>query len=119
MSDLIPPTKETVDRISKLFERVEPPGVVGVNFNTQVGYDAHATAVANIQHLESEPTKAIADFGVFGIIVLMNAKFRELERLMSKRRRKAQDEQIRKALRDISNYALVAQLVEGGKWPKG
>lgn len=74
-------------------------------------------AVANIKHLETESTKQLSDFGVFGIIVLMNAKFRQLEALMSKRRRKAQDEQVHKALRDISNYALVAQLVEGGKWP--
>lgn len=90
---------------------------IGSLFKTRIANDAFSIAASNIHQLDTNHLGGAADFGVFGIIVLMNARFRELETLMSKRRRRKQDVAVANALRDIVNLALVAQLIEGGKWP--
>lgn len=59
----------------------------------------------------------ISGFGTFGVIVRMNDKFERLKTLMSKKRRKPQNESVMDSLRDISNYANIAILLETNHWP--
>lgn len=59
----------------------------------------------------------ISGFGTFGIVVRMNDKFERLKTLFGKKRRKPQNESVMDSLRDISNYANIAILVETKKWP--
>lgn len=61
----------------------------------------------------------ISGFGTFGVVVRMNDKFERIKNLFnSGRRRRAINESIRDSFRDISNYAIIAYMVETGKWPK-
>ena len=62
-------------------------------------------------------SRNISGFGTFGIIVRMNDKFERLKTLLGKKRRKPQNESIMDSLRDISNYANIAIMVETNKWP--
>jgi hypothetical protein len=49
----------------------------------------------------------------------MNDKFRRLQQLYTgNKRRKPRNESIRDTFVDISNYAIIALLVDSGKWPK-
>lgn len=60
----------------------------------------------------------ISGFGTFGVVVRMNDKFERLKTLFGKgRRKRATNESIIDTLRDISNYATIALMVERGEWP--
>ena len=59
----------------------------------------------------------ISGFGAFGVVVRMNDKFERLKTLMGRKRRRPQNESIMDSLRDISNYANIAILLETNKWP--
>jgi hypothetical protein len=61
--------------------------------------------------------KNISGFGMFGIVVRMNDKFERIKHLFNNRRKKATNESIRDSLRDISNYAVIAIMLDTGKWP--
>jgi hypothetical protein len=60
--------------------------------------------------------KNIIGFGVFGIIVRMNDKFERMKNLFMKKR-KPRNESMKDALRDIANYAMIATMVDTGRWP--
>ena len=62
----------------------------------------------------------IPGYGTFGVVVRMNDKFQRLKTLFGdgKKRRKPKNESIRDTLQDVSVYAIIALLVEEGKWPK-
>ena len=60
----------------------------------------------------------ISDFGTFGVVVRMNDKFRRLKTLFNKRRKRPVNESIEDSFRDISNYAIIALMLEKNLWPK-
>jgi len=69
------------------------------------------------KHTDYGPTN-ISGFGTFGVIVRMNDKHERLKTLFAKKkRRKAVNESVEDTLRDISNYAIIACIVEKGEWP--
>jgi hypothetical protein len=60
----------------------------------------------------------ISGFGTFGVLVRMNDKMERLKTLFgSGRKKKAQNESIVDTLRDVSNYPIIALLIELGRWP--
>lgn len=60
----------------------------------------------------------IAEFGSFGCIVRMSDKHKRLKQLYNNgKRRKVQCETIEDTFRDISNYSIIATMVEQSKWP--
>lgn len=62
--------------------------------------------------------KNISSFGTFGVMVRMNDKMERLKTLFGTGKRKAaKNESIQDSLRDISNYAIIALLIELDRWP--
>ena len=62
--------------------------------------------------------KNISGFGTFGVLVRMNDKFERIKHLYNKgKRRKAENESIEDTMRDIANYAVIALMLELGRWP--
>jgi len=59
----------------------------------------------------------ISRHGVHGIVIRMWDKMERLSNLFTNKRRKATNESIRDSFRDISNYAIIAIMVDSGKWP--
>jgi hypothetical protein len=59
----------------------------------------------------------IIGFGLLGILVRMNDKFERLKTLMGKKKGKVQNESIRDTFQDISNYAIIATMVDTKRWP--
>jgi hypothetical protein len=60
----------------------------------------------------------IAAFGTFGVTVRMNDKMERLKTLFNKgRRKRAINESIIDTFRDISNYAIIALMLELERWP--
>lgn len=55
--------------------------------------------------------------GIFGCILRASDKFERLFNLFNNRRRKATNESIRDSLRDISNYMIIAVMLDNGEWP--
>lgn len=62
-------------------------------------------------------SKNISGFGTFGVVVRMNDKFERLKNLFNNRRKRAINESILDSFRDISNYAIIAFMVETKRWP--
>ena len=62
-------------------------------------------------------SRNISGYGMFGVVVRMSDKFERIKHLFSNKRRKATNESIRDSLRDISNYAIIALMLDSGKWP--
>lgn len=63
-------------------------------------------------------SKNISGFGTFGVVVRMNDKFERIRNLFNNRRKRAVNESIRDSFRDISNYAIIALMVESKQWPE-
>jgi len=61
--------------------------------------------------------KNISGFGSFGVIVRANDKFERLKNLFNNRRSVATNESIEDSFRDISNYCIIATMLEHGCWP--
>ena len=60
----------------------------------------------------------VSGFGPFGIVVRMNDKFERLKTLFAKgRKRKAVNENVLDTFSDISNYGIIAELLEKNEWP--
>ena len=59
----------------------------------------------------------ISAFGPFGIVVKMHDKFCRLKHLYGTRRRKPINESILDSFRDLSNYAIIAIMLERKVWP--
>lgn len=95
---------------------------IAFNVSTNAGCACLEQAVRNIVLLNKKQQdygpRNISSFGVFGVLIRMNDKLERLKTLMSKsRRRKAQNESIRDSFVDISNYGLIAIVIEDNKWP--
>jgi hypothetical protein len=93
-----------------------------LGIKTLAGKEALKVAIANIQLLDRKHqdygSKNISNHGVLGVYIRMDDKFSRLTNLLGKKRKRAMNESIRDTLRDISNYAIIALLVDSGKWPK-
>jgi len=60
----------------------------------------------------------ISGFGTFGVTVRMNDKMERLKTLFNRgRRARAVNESIEDTFRDISNYAIIALMIERNEWP--
>jgi hypothetical protein len=92
-----------------------------LELETQAGREALRVAIRNIKLLDNKQrdygSKNISSFGLFGVVVRMNDKFERIKNLLTNRRKSAVNESIRDSFRDISNYAIIALLVESKKWP--
>lgn len=92
-----------------------------LELKTQAGREALKIALENIKLLDNKQldygSKNISGFGTFGVVVRMNDKFERVKNLYNNRRKKAVNESIRDSFRDISNYAIIALLVENKLWP--
>lgn len=62
-------------------------------------------------------SRNISGFGTFGVVVRMNDKFERIKNLFNNKRKAAVNESIRDSFRDISNYAIIALMLDTGKWP--
>lgn len=108
---------ETTDKLiqdNNLLERLP--------LQTQAAKEFVRIALANAllmdrKQLDYGP-KNISGFGTFGALVRMNDKFERLKTLFGTGKRKAaKNESIHDSLRDISNYAIIALLIELDRWP--
>ena len=94
-----------------------------IGLKTQTGLNALKVALENIvlfdlKQRDYGPAN-ITGFGLFGVVVRMNDKFERLKHLFNKgRRRRAINESIRDTFRDISNYGIIAQLLDSDQWPE-
>ncbi len=59
----------------------------------------------------------MAAFGAFGVVVRANDKFERIKHMFNNRRSHAVNESIEDSYRDISNYMIIALMLENGKWP--
>lgn len=96
----------------------------GLGLQTQAAREFTRISLANAllmdrKQLDYGPEN-ISKFGTFGVVVRMTDKFERLRELFNKggRRRKAINESIEDTFRDVSNYAIIALMVERGLWPK-
>jgi hypothetical protein len=55
---------------------------------------------------------------MIGLIVRINDKIQRLMNLVIKHNRKAQNEPVIDAFKDLSVYGIIAQIVDNGKWGK-
>jgi len=68
------------------------------------------------KHQDYGPTN-IAQSGAYGCVVRMGDKWARLNHLYTQKRRRTINEPILDSFRDISNYGLIAILLESNKWP--
>lgn len=92
-----------------------------LGLKTQAGKEFLKIALENAILMDKKQqdygSKNISGFGVFGVVVRMNDKFERIKNLFGNRRKRAVNESIRDSFRDISNYAIIALMLESGKWP--
>ena len=62
-------------------------------------------------------SRNISDFGIVGVVIRMNDKFQRIKNLIGNRRKATVNESIRDTFRDVSNYAIIALLLDSKKWP--
>lgn len=78
-------------------------------------------ALENVKLMDNKQkdygSKNISGFGTFGVVVRMNDKFERIKNLFASRRKRAVNESIRDSFRDISNYAIIALMLEAKEWP--
>lgn len=91
------------------------------NIQTAVGREFLRIALDNCVLMDKKQRdygpKNISGFGMFGVVVRMNDKFERIKNLFNNKRKKAVNESIRDSLKDISNYAIIAIMLDSGKWP--
>lgn len=93
-----------------------------LGIQTLAGREALRIALENIKLLDCKQLdygpRNISGFGVFGVVVRMNDKFERIKNLFNMgRRRRATNEAILDTFKDISNYAIIAEMLDTGKWP--
>lgn len=114
--------------LRKDLETVEAPGDVISTVSDKLGIKTRAArefiaiALANALLMDAKQLdygpKNISGFGTFGVLVRMNDKLERLKTLFGTGKRKAaKNESIQDSLRDISNYAIIALLIELNRWP--
>jgi len=114
---------EAVDATESGFGSVVSVAVKHLNIKTTAAQEYIRVALANALLMDRKQQDYgagnIAKFGTFGIIVRLTDKFERLKNLFGQgRKRRAINESIEDTLRDISNYAIIALIVEQGRWPK-
>lgn len=62
-------------------------------------------------------SKNISGFGTFGVIVRANDKFERLKHILTAGRKRAVNEAMTDSFRDISNYCIIALMLESKVWP--
>ena len=92
-----------------------------LGITTDAARNAALVSLANLKLFDNKQrdygSRNISSFGVFGVIVRMNDKMERLKTLISTKRRKAVNESISDSLTDISNYAIIATLIDSKRWP--
>ena len=93
-----------------------------LELKTVAGREALRIALENIKLLDNKQldygSRNISGFATFGVVVRMNDKFERIKSLFNTgRRRRAINESILDSFKDISNYAIIAEMLETGKWP--
>ena len=93
-----------------------------LNLTTKAAEEFVRIALANAllmnrKQLDYGPQN-ISAFQTIGVIVRMNDKMERLKTLhKGGRRRKAQNESLMDTFRDISNYGIIAMMLELNRWP--
>lgn len=100
-----------------------------VPLKTDVGTDALAIAVDNVQLLDKKQQdygpRNISEFALIGVLVRMNDKFARIRNAMivSTNGITLNDAMVNESLddtfKDISNYCTIALMLRRGLWPKG
>lgn len=92
-----------------------------LGLQTQAGREALRLALENVKLLDNKQldygSRNISSYGLLGVVVRMNDKFERIKHMTANRRKKAVNESIRDSFRDIGNYAIIALLIDLGKWP--
>ncbi len=105
------------EKLSKLDQLANDLGL-----QTIAGREALHLALENVLLLDRKQqdygSANISSFGAFGCVVRITDKVERLKHLYGKKHRKAVNESVLDSFRDLSNYAIIAHLVETGKWPK-
>ena len=117
-----PPTLEVVKPAPVSLDHVLDQVCRAYKIETPAGREFLKVALANAQLMDRKQRdygpRNISGFGMFGVVVRMNDKFERIKNLFNNRRKKATNEGIRDSLRDISNYANIAIMLDEGSWPK-
>ena len=94
---------------------------VGLGIQTKAGHSFLRIALENAKLMDNKQqdygSRNISGFGGFGVVVRMNDKFERLKTLYGKKRRRAVNESLLDSFRDLSNYAIIALMVETKIWP--
>jgi hypothetical protein len=114
-NDDIEVATQTIAKNVTFFDDLGIKTVAGRNFCAY----ALANALLMDRKQQDYGPRNISGFGTFGILVRMNDKLERLKTLFGKgrSRKRARNESVEDTLRDVSNYAIIALLVEKGKWP--
>lgn len=63
-------------------------------------------------------SRNITKGGTFGCVLRASDKFERLFNLFTKKRNRPVNESVQDSFRDISNYMVIAIMLEKGEWPK-
>ncbi len=94
----------------------------GLDIKTQAAKEFIRVALANARLMDRKQQdygpRNISSFGLYGVVVRMNDKMERIKTLMSgSRRRKALNESIQDSFRDVSNYGIIALMLDLNRWP--
>ena len=93
----------------------------GLHLKTVAAKEFLRFSLENVLLMDSKQSdygsENISSYGTFGVVVRMNDKFMRIKNLFNHRRKRAINESIRDTFRDISNYAIIALMLETHKWP--
>lgn len=97
-------------------------GEAGLNLQTTAAKEFIKIALENALLMDKKQqdygSRNISDFHTIGVVVRMNDKMQRIKNIMGKgKRKKAQNESIIDSFRDLSNYAIIAILLEKKLWP--
>lgn len=89
---------------------------------TLAAREALRVAIENIQLLDKKNLdygpNNINAYGTIGVVVKMTDKFERLKTFFNKKRRRMVNESILDTFKDISNYGIIAILIERKRWPR-
>ena len=95
-----------------------------LGIKTETGHEFLLMALANAMLFDRKQqdygSRNINGFGTLGCLVRMNDKMERIKHLFNVKGRKtvAVNESIADSYRDISNYAIIALMLEEDVWPK-
>lgn len=116
---------ETVDKVNTQFGDTIRPLVDAVCaqlvIDTAAGKEFVRYSLANALLMNRKQKDYgphnISEFGVYGCLIRMSDKLKRIVNLMNNRKRRNVNESIADSFRDLSNYGIIAQIVDDGKWP--